>query len=466
MLSPSQQLAAVFSGLSDDYKADAVGKYSQTEKANPDDIARLLSYLDPNVTSHTRKIILASASCSALLYFEDGQFKLLSAISMAMSPSGSTLIVGHDGNSMEHTIPVSIPGDIAVLDILALALPPPEGTAALEDLMGVHPVSDVLQNPADDNVLDQEFPFPQDEILDLAAFFTGAFVARIPLLIPLPMGHDLEPVALSDDVGIANLIKTLHSITPIFGEWAQSMTYAATFFEAKSLTAEVLQIPEVFFDGIDPTALVRGSIIIKSSRVATSSTEGKAIFRRIAECKKTNMERWFTQHPEIYEPIVRALTPSVTLQPAVIQASPEAIVKTQTRADKQDEYRVLKGKTITSLLLARESTNAEGTKILIPADIDATFDDTLLETPRNACKEYQQLIRAKVEEMKSSSTDGAMSYVIKFPWATINVPFSSALQKGSWADQPIQAEGASLGQKIGFLTFAPSRAGSVDYKRQ
>jgi hypothetical protein len=108
---------------------------------------------------------------------------------MAVGPNGGTLTVGHDCNSLEHTIPVSIPGDTAVLDILALALTPTGGTAALDDLMGVHKVNKVLPNPNDEDVLDQEFPFPDDGNVDLTVLFTDACVARISLLIPLPMGH-------------------------------------------------------------------------------------------------------------------------------------------------------------------------------------------------------------------------------------------------------------------------------------
>jgi hypothetical protein len=71
-----------------------------------------------------------------------------------------------------------------------------------------------------------------------------------------------------------------------------------------------------------------------------------------------------------------------------------------------------------------------------------------------------------VKIMKGSPTEGALSYVMHLPWAAINVPFASALQKGQWIDQPLQSESAALGQNLGFLTFAPSHTGSADYKRQ
>jgi hypothetical protein len=134
------------------------------------------------------------------------------------------------------------------------------------------------------------------------------------------------------------------------------------------------------------------------------------------------------------------------------------------RDDKQDEFIVLKGKTITSLLLTRHSINADGECIYVSGEIDEAFKDTLLETPRNSCKEYLQLIQAKVKIMKGSPTKGALSYVMRFPWAAINVAFASTFQKGQWTDQPLQSKRAVLGQNLGFLTFAPSHMGLADYK--
>jgi hypothetical protein len=71
-----------------------------------------------------------------------------------------------------------------------------------------------------------------------------------------------------------------------------------------------------------------------------------------------------------------------------------------------------------------------------------------------------------VEIMKGSPTKGALSCIMRFPWAAINVTFASAFQKGQWTDQPLQSKSATLGQNLGFLTFAPSHTGSADYKQQ
>jgi hypothetical protein len=111
-------------------------------------------------------------------------------------------------------------------------------------------------------------------------------------------------------------------------------------------------------------------------------------------------------------------------------ASFPQVVKTQSRSDKQDEIRLLKkGKTITSLLLVRESTNSDGAPTSFRGEINESFEDILPESPRNACKEYLQLIRSEIEAMKDSPRDGALIFVLRFPWAAVNVSFASALQK-------------------------------------
>jgi hypothetical protein len=124
------------------------------------------------------------------------------------------------------------------------------------------------------------------------------------------------------------------------------------------------------------------------------------------------MDSWFTSHPDIYQNLLSAITPQVAMAPVLpVQVSPQAPKATQSRADKQDEYRALKGKIITSLLLARHSINTDGECIYVSGEINEAFEDTLLETPRNACKEYLQLIQAKVEVMKGSPTEGAKFFL-------------------------------------------------------
>jgi hypothetical protein len=385
---------------------------------------------------------------------------------MTVSPDNAAFIVGHEGNTLIHTSLVHINVDKAVLDALVLAFKPANGGADLKELMAQPKATNILISE-DDNITECEFPFPDMGEVPLATIFADAHVARVPVVIPLPMGHGIECVSMTDPGAIATMISKLQAITLMFGKWAQAFVHAANYFYEKSLTQGDLDIPKEFFTGIDSTNNLRGSIITKSSRVTATTIEGKAIYRRIDEAKKVNMDSWFTNHPDIYQNLLSTITAQVAMAPVLpVQVSPQAPKATQSRANKQNKYRVLKGKTITSLLLARHSINADGECIYVSGEIDEAFEDTLLETPCNACNEYLQLIQAKVKIMKGLPTEGALSYVMRFPWAVINVAFASAFQKWQWTDQPLQSKIAALGQNLGFLTFAPSHTGLADYTRQ
>jgi hypothetical protein len=236
------------------------------------------------------------------LYYEDRKFHLLSSPLLVVGPDNTVLIVGHDGDSLAHTMPVSIKASNAVLDVLALVFPLIVRTAALENLMAHNTIIDLIANK-------EPFPFPVTEEGDAALVFVGIHVARIPLLIPLPMGHAMDSVALDNTEGIDEMIAKLMAISPTYAKWAQSMVYTGKHFDNKSLSVETLAVPEIYFDGIHFTALLCGSINTKSSRVDVTSTKSKAVLTRIKAAKKTNMETW------LLSAITSRSTPSCTLCP-------------------------------------------------------------------------------------------------------------------------------------------------------
>jgi hypothetical protein len=298
---------------------------------------------------------------------------------MTVGPNNAAFIVEHKGDTLVHTSLVCINVDKAVLDVFVLAFKPANGGAALEELMAQPKATDILISK-DDNITECDFPFPDMGEVPLATVFANAHVARVPVVIPLPMGHGIKCVSMTDPGAIATMISKLQAITPMYGEWAQAFIQAVNYFHKKSLTSGDLDIPQEFFTGIDSTNNLQGSIITKSSRVTAMTIEGKVIYRCINEAKKVNMDRWFTNHPDIYQNLLSTITPHVAMSPVLpVQVSPQAPKATQSRADKQDEYRVLKGKTITSLLLTRHSINADGECIYISGEIYEAFEDTSLQ---------------------------------------------------------------------------------------
>jgi hypothetical protein len=293
MVSPIQQIAAILSGLLDDQKTEAVGCYSTVAATTVDDVTHLQSFFDPNVTSLTSKFIMVGTSCAALLYYEDGPFKILSTPLMTVSINNAAFIVGHEGDALVHTSPVRINIDKAVLDVLVLALKLMSGEAALKELMAQPKATNILISK-DDNITEREFPFPDVGEVPLATVFAEAHAARVPVVIHLPMGHGIECVPMMDPGAIATMVSKLQAISLIYSEWAQAFAHAANYFYEKYLSNGDLDIPAEFFAGIDLTNNLRGSIIIKSSCVTVTSIEGKAIYRRIDEAKKVNMDHWFT----------------------------------------------------------------------------------------------------------------------------------------------------------------------------
>jgi hypothetical protein len=120
----AQQVSAIVTGLTDDQKVKAAGHFSSLKTLAPDDIAHLIAFFDPNITGWTHQLILTGPSCAAVLYYEDRKFHLLSSPSLVIGPDKTMFIVSHDGDSLVHTMPISIKASNAVLDILALVSPP------------------------------------------------------------------------------------------------------------------------------------------------------------------------------------------------------------------------------------------------------------------------------------------------------------------------------------------------------
>jgi hypothetical protein len=54
----------------------------------------------------------------------------------------------------------------------------------------------------------------------------------------------------------------------------------------------------------------------------------------------------------------------------------------------------------------------------------------------------------------------------RFPFVIINQTFAAALTNEYWATQPFQQNATTLGQNLSLFTFAPTRTGTAEYKRQ
>jgi hypothetical protein len=377
-------------------------------------------------------------------------------------------ITGHFGDKILHPNPISISGDLAALDVLVLAKKSTDGNAALQALMANHQVTDQLTN-ADTNE-PVMFPFPlmgADE--DPNVTFAGYYVSRLPVAVPLPMGHGVDTVSLEDGPAIEEFFETLRFISPCLEEWAQAMLKTTDFWVDLSLSSEIAGVPAEFFEGFTEPNPIQGTIFTKSSTVSTSTPEGKAVVARIESAKSANIDSWIMQNPTTYQEVASRLgNRASTLQDQATTQIQAPVIATvvKTRADKNDEARMLKAKAVMQLLLAREGTNADGEAILIPGELDLSIDDLFLETARNACRNLNMLFRTNIEGKKESDPMHLLYFATHFPYVMITPIFTGAFMAGHWATEPVHVDATSLGQNLGVLSFAPTKTNTAEHKRQ
>lgn len=466
MLSPTDQRNLTFLSLSGDQKEMAAGRFSATYASTADDTARLLSYFDPDMTTTTRKFILGSSP--AILFLEHRTFKVLSSPSITIDRDNRQTFTGHFGDKLIYPNPISISGDLAALDVLVLAKKPDDEEASLNAFFATHAVTETANNPDDPDVI-IEFPFPDmSDNEDPHTTFATYHVARLPVTVPLPMGHGIDSASLDDEDAISQFFDALRSIAPHLAEWAQALIKTTDFWDDKSLSAADLFIPEFFLEGLSEPNPVQGTIYTLSKTVSISTPAGQAVVNRVESARNSNIDAWIKENPNTYHQLVGqfgASQQSVPPPPPTAQVSTVATI-VKTRADKNDEVRMLKSKAILQLLLAREGTNSDGAPILIPGELDLSAEDLLQETPRNAFRNLLMLFRTKIETKKEREPMHLMYYSAHFPYIIINPIFTAAFLSGHWATEPIHKDDTSIGQNLGIFTFAPTKTNTAEHKRQ
>ena len=468
MLTPSEQRSLAFLSLSSAQKELAAGCFSALQAPTDDDTDRVSSYFDRDMTTTTRKFILGTSS--SILFLENRVFKVISTPSMTIGRDSRQTITGHFGDKLLHPNPISISGDAATLDVLVVAKKSIDGTSVLDALMATTYSVTATIASEDPDTTPITFPFPQmgaDE--DPMVTFENYFVSRLPVAVPLPMGHGIDPVSIDDEGAIEPFFVNLHSISPYLQEWAQAMIKTADFWEGLSLSADNLGIPDEFLEGLTEPNPMQGTIYTKSMTVDMSTSAGKSVITRVESAKNQNIDSWISNNPTIYQDTaIRYSNPTPIQQEAAIPTPTlpvASIVKTQ--ADKTNEARMNKAKASMQLFLVRPGTsNVDGTDILIPSALDETYEDLLQETPRNAFRNLNMLFRTNIEGKKEKDPMHLMYFSTIFPYVIINAIFTAALMSGHWATEPVHVESTSLGQTLGVLTFAPTKTNTAEHKRQ
>jgi hypothetical protein len=298
MLTPSKQCSLAFLLLSSAQKELAAGRFSALQAPTNNDIDCVSSYFDRDMTTTTRKFILGTSSL--ILFLKNQVSKVTSSPFMTIGRDSRQTITGHFGDKLLHPNPISISGDAAALDVLVVVKKSTDGTSVRDALMvTTHSVTAIIVSK-DPDTTPIMFPFPHmgaDE--DPMITFENYYVSRLPVAVPLPMGHGIDPVSIDNEEAIEPFFDDLHSISPYLQEWAQAMIKTADFWEGLSLSAKNLGIPDEFLEGLTEPNPMRGTIYTKSMTVDMTTSAGKGVITRVESAKNQNIDSWISENPTI-----------------------------------------------------------------------------------------------------------------------------------------------------------------------
>jgi hypothetical protein len=469
MLTPTEKKFLILRSLSETEQIAAAGRISDPPVLKGDDVARSLAYFDKDLTAIIRKISLSSAN--SILFSSNGSFKILSCPKLALDATRQEIFIGHDGIHPMHPSPISIKANVATANVMALipVSPDPMDPTALHELAATRYITDVVQGiehnaDGDDEEVELAFPFPPD-IMDPDDAFASQKVAALPLAVPLPPGHDIDPVAFDDECGLAAFLDKLSNIGQEFVEWANAFLNANEWWHGQSLHATEFAIPVAFTEGLPDTNPYSATISISMAPVQASSAEGLDLFCRLSHIQNDNIDRWFTTHPDIYQEHARRYSDQGPDVPNAAPTPAPQVIFQESLKDKTTKVNIARAKTVTELMLVREGTNAAGAPILVPGKLSTTFQDALQDTPSRALRTllqyFNSLILSKTDDLNIVNV-----YKAKFPTVMVTSAFVATYTNGYWATLPLQQEANMIGQSLTIFSFAPARTGTDDHKRQ
>jgi hypothetical protein len=312
------------------------------------------------------------------------------------------------------------------------------------------------------------FPFPSEPV-DGPFNFDQYKVAAFPVAVPLPPGHSLTPVSLSDSTSLAIFMERVESISQHHYKWVNSIVASKLLYNGQSLHRHEPPVPMFFTEGLT-TASFHDNVYLTVLPTNPTSFAGKDFLRRANAIRNDNMDRWFTNNSTVYNAIAAPFLPSneSALPPGPrATASPAATptIVYESLRDKSTKVNIARARTITSLLLAREMTKADGTKILTPRAVSQMFDDAVSDSTSRAVRYFLQQICA-LKNSKVDSMDSVNILMARFPMVIITASLVATALNGFWSTQPLQQETGMVGQNLNFLSFAPVRTNTAEHKRQ
>ena len=477
MLTSSQVKSLVFAGLTEAQQEAAAGRFCDPPVLVNDEVAVCVNYFGKDLPDLVRKFTLSSAN--AILFVQGESFKLLSSPKLALDDGGLEILIGVDGTRLFHPSPISIPAKDATMRALILLLVSSDQSdpSALHFLGASRYVSDPITiTGADDD--DGELVAPDGELADSIAFpfpvspeapdFQEYKVALMPLAVPLPPGHRLDPVSFADDVGLTVLMERLQDISQQHAEWANAMLLHRKLYAGQSLHLASPAIHPAFFEGLPADETYPSTTFVMATPVSPSSAEGKDLLRRAIAARNDNIDRWFVDHPTIYQEhasryATNAMATSAPSHVSSPSSAPAPLVY-ESLKDRSAKHNIARSRAITRLLLSREGTNAEGSKVLVPGQVSSMFEDAINDTAPRAVRYFVEHLTA-LKQAKCDSMDSVNVLTARFPPVLLTSSFVATALNAYWSTLSLQQEQGMVGHTLNFFSFAPARTSAAENKR-
>jgi hypothetical protein len=388
---------------------------------------------------------------------------------MALHDSGLEIFIGHDGNHLFHPTPISILVKDATSHVLALLniSDDPTDPSALHALGAENYIPETLidteANEDGELVHNVTFPFP----VDLDGVLTNQDqykLAALPIAIPLPSGHSLESVSLTDEPSLTAFLEQLQDVSQKHAEWAAAIVLSTQLYAGRSIHLHEPTVPLAFLEGLTVDEF-KDDIFVIASPVTASSLEGRNLLQRTTAVRNVNIDRWFEANPDIYGQHARRYAIEANPNSAPSPNATASPIVYESLKDRSAKHNIARARTITQLLLAREGTNANGDKIIIPGTVSSTFEDAVNDTAPRALRYLTEQVVSIAQE-KNGSMDMADRLMTNFPLVVLTPSFVATALNGYWSVLPLAQETATVGNNLSFFSFAPVPTNTAEHKRQ
>ena len=435
-LSASQRLAASGTFSGNHLPTD----FDSSSPTNPINV-----WFETGTTTTTRKNIIRHHDIVALLCFYDDRFEIISIPEPQMDLSTKTdYIIGLLGDVVQDGIPVAFDPITLLTDFYGL-LPidtPMNTTLGHLKSTGPHVRELTQDDDGNDVTFLQNVPLTIDE-----NELTDLRVGCLPLSVPLPYGHGIATTYFNNEDALQALDTRLQDISPPLCHWFRSISIAIGLFKSHSLHVATFQIHDAYFQGLNPSLVLRPTVEAVCKPIPIGSTMAKQLMSAKNSTFITNFDNWCKDNPDIYNELTEIINVSTTT-PA---PAPTIVTPTyQSKADKNSDARFQQMAAQYQLLLGTKGLNANGEDIVIPHALRPALMSFLEDTsPKSQQTHLQREFKAFTDAR--GEVDKIICHDADFSPLIFGYRMAAALHSGQFSMYPTEEPLADRRRSIGIF---------------